>query len=165
MKLAEMLKGVGAVKHGDFVLSSGKKSSIYIDIKHAATKAEILDLISEEMEKLVRKLEYDKIACIELGGVPIAVALSLKTKKDLVIFRKERKDYGVEGDKIGEINEGERFLVVEDVITTGRSVRRVVERIERSGGVVAGIVAVVDRQESNLNVMSLLKLSDLLENV
>lgn len=165
MKLAEMLKGVGAVKHGDFVLSSGKRSSIYIDIKHAATKAEILDLISEEMEKLVRKLEYDKIACIELGGVPIAVALSLKTKKDLVIFRKERKDYGVEGDKIGEINEGERFLVVEDVITTGRSVRRVVERIERSGGVVAGIVAVVDRQESNLNVMSLLKLSDLLENV
>jgi len=165
MKLAEILRSVGAVKHGDFVLSSGKRSSIYIDIKQAVTKAEILDLIAEKMEKLVRELEFDKIACIELGGVPIAVALSLKTKKDLVIFRKERKDYGVEEDKIGEINEGERFLIVEDVITTGRSVRRVVERIERGGGVVAGIVAVVDRQESDLNVLSLLKLSDLLENV
>ena len=163
--MIEDLKSVGAVKFGDFVLSSGKRSKIYIDIKVAATKPKILEKIADEMKKRISNIEFDKIACIELGGVPLAVALSLKTGKDLVIFRKQKKDYGVKDDKIGEIMEGEKIVVVEDVVTTGKSVKSVIERVEKLGGRVVAVLAVVDREESDLNVISILKLSEILEKL
>lgn len=154
---------VGALKFGDFVLSSGKRSRVYVDVKLASTFPDILEMISEGMAAKLKDLEFDRIACVELGGVPIAVALSLKMKKPLVIFRKEKKDYGIKGDRIGEVKEGEKVVVVEDVITTGSSALSAARRVEESGASVAAIIAVVDREESGRNFMSLLKLSDLIE--
>ncbi|MDI3497237.1 orotate phosphoribosyltransferase [Archaeoglobus sp.] len=154
---------VGALKFGDFVLSSGKRSRVYVDVKLASTFPDILEMISEGMAAKLKDLEFDRIACVELGGVPIAVALSLKMKKPLVIFRKEKKDYGVKGDRIGEVKKGEKVVVVEDVITTGSSALSAARRVEESGASVAAIIAVVDREESGRNFMSLLKLSDLIE--
>ncbi len=115
------------------------------------------------MAEKLKDLDFDRIACVELGGVPIAVALSLKMKKPLVIFRKEKKDYGVKGDRIGEVKRGERVVVVEDVITTGKSALSAARRVEESGAGVAAIIAVVDREESGRDFMSLLKLSDLID--
>lgn len=162
-QLLEMLIASGAIKRGEFVLSSGKKSSIYIDIKHAVTDPSILRKIADGMAEKLEGIEFDRIACIELGGVPIAVALSLRMSKPLVIFRKSRKDYGVQGDRIGEIKRGERIVVVEDVITTGKSAKSIVERVEKSGGEVVAVVAVVDREESDINPISLLRLSEILK--
>lgn len=164
MSLVEMLKDAGAIKFGEFVLSSGKKSSVYIDIKQAVTKPEILETIASLMAEKLRDVEFDRIACIELGGVPVAVALSLKTGKELVIFRKKKKEYGTGDDRVGEIKEGDRVVVVEDVVTTGKSAKSVVGRVENLGGVVVAILAVVDREESDLNVRALLKLSEILED-
>ncbi|AKG91933.1 orotate phosphoribosyltransferase [Geoglobus ahangari] len=164
MSLLEMLKDAGAIKFGDFVLSSGKRSRVYIDVKQAITKPEVLEAIASQMAEKLRNVEFDRIACIELGGVPIAVALSLKTGKELVIFRKKRKEYGTGDDRIGEIRKGERVVVVEDVITTGKSARSVIERVEELGGEVKAVIAVVDREESDLEVISLLKLSEILKN-
>ncbi|MDK2795211.1 MAG: orotate phosphoribosyltransferase [Archaeoglobaceae archaeon] len=163
MLLIKRLLEVGALKFGDFVLSSGKRSDVYVDIKLAITYPDILDMISDEIAKILKRYEFEKIACIELGGVPIATAVSLKTKKPLVIFRKEQKSYGVGGDAIGEIKEGERVVVVEDVITTGRSALSVAERVKRRGGKIATIVAVIDREESGIEFESVLKLRDLIE--
>ncbi|MCS7130263.1 MAG: orotate phosphoribosyltransferase [Archaeoglobaceae archaeon] len=163
MKLVKRLIEVGALKFGDFVLSSGKRSNVYVDIKLAITHPDILELIAEEISEILKKYEIDKIACIELGGVPIATAVSLKTKKPLVIFRKELKSYGVGGDMIGEIREDENVAVVEDVITTGKSALSVAERVKKKGGKVATIVAVVDREESGMKFESVLKLRDLIK--
>jgi len=163
-RLLEMLMTSGAIKKGEFVLSSGKKSSIYVDIKQAVTDPVILDRIGEEMAKKLENVEFDRIACIELGGVPIAVALSLRISKPLIIFRKAKKDYGVQEDRIGKIENGDRVVVVEDVVTTGKSAKSVVERVEKSGGKVVAVVAVVDREESDIKPVSLLKLSEILKN-
>ncbi|MEM4156002.1 MAG: orotate phosphoribosyltransferase [Archaeoglobaceae archaeon] len=163
MKLVRRLIEVGALKFGDFILSSGKKSNVYVDIKLAVTYPEILEMIGSEIAEILKKYEVDRIACIELGGVPIATAVSLKTKKPLVIFRKELKNYGLGGDMIGEIREGERIAVVEDVITTGKSALSVAERVKKKGGKVVTIVAVVDREESGMKFESVLKLSDLIK--
>ncbi|MDI9611135.1 MAG: orotate phosphoribosyltransferase [Archaeoglobales archaeon] len=163
MKLVRKLIEVGALKFGDFILSSGKKSNVYVDIKLAVTYPEILEMIGSEIAEILKKYEVDRIACIELGGVPIATAVSLKTKKPLVIFRKELKNYGLGGDMIGEIREGERIAVVEDVITTGKSALSVAERVKKKGGKVITIVAVVDREESGMKFESVLKLSDLIK--
>lgn len=163
MRLVRRLIEVGALKFGDFILSSGKRSNVYVDIKLAITYPDILEMIAEEIAKILKKYEFEKVACIELGGVPIATAVSLKTKKPLVIFRKEQKSYGLGGDMIGEIKEGERIAIVEDVITTGKSALSVAERVKKKGGKVATIVAVVDREESGIEFESLLKLSDLIK--
>lgn len=163
MKLVRRLIEVGALKFGDFILSSGKRSNVYVDIKLAITYPDILEMIAERIAEILKKYEFEKVACIELGGVPIATAVSLKTKKPLVIFRKEQKSYGVGGDMVGEIKDGERVAVVEDVITTGKSALSVAERIKKKGGKIATIVAVVDREESGMEFESVLKLSELIK--
>lgn len=162
-ELLKRMIEIGALKFGNFTLSSGKKSSVYVDVKLASTYPDILEMITSRIAEAVKGLEFDRIACVELGGVPIAVAASLKLEKPLIIFRKERKDYGTGGDRIGELKEGEKVLIVEDVITTGKSVISAARRVEESGGTVEAIVAVVDREESDIKVLSLLKLSDLLK--
>ncbi|AIY90972.1 orotate phosphoribosyltransferase [Geoglobus acetivorans] len=160
--LLNMLVDSGAIKYGEFVLSSGKKSSVYIDIKLAVTNPEILETVAGMMAEKLKSVDFDRIACIELGGVPLAVALSLKTKKPLVIFRKKKKEYGTQEEFIGDIDRGDRIVVVEDVITTGKSAKSVVERVEKAGGKVVRVIAVVDREESDLTPVSLLRLSDIL---
>jgi orotate phosphoribosyltransferase len=157
--LVDLLKKTGAIKFGDFMLSSGKKSNIYIDIKIACTSPEVLKTISEEIVRKIDEINnsesnFDKIACVELGGVPLAVSLSLFTGKPYVIFRKAKKDYGVKGDLIGDIGDGERIVVVEDVTTTGSSALSVVERVEKYGGEVFALITIVDRGEGAKEVFS-----------
>ncbi len=167
--LIRRLLDVNALKFGEFVLSSGKKSNVYVDIKLACTYPDILKTIVGLMVKSVKSLEFDKIACIELGGVPIATALSLELNKPLVIFRKTRKEYGIKEDCIGSVNQGETFIVVEDVVTTGKSALSVVKRVEEKGGIVSAVLCVVDREEGGgeriRNLISILKLRELIDNV
>jgi orotate phosphoribosyltransferase len=137
----------GSLKFGEFTLSSGKRSNYYVDVKHASTQPEILEELADIICKKLKDFSYDKIACVELGGVPLAVSLSLKTKKPYVIFRKAKKDYGVQSDIVGELKEGERVVVVEDVTTTGSSAFSACERVRNRGGEVAAVVVVVDREE------------------
>ena len=147
--LIRRMKEVGCLKFGEFILSSGKKSNFYIDIKLASTNPDLLELIAEVIDEKVKKakIDYDKLACVELGGVPLAVAVSLKAKKPFIIFRKTKKDYGVKSDMIGDLQKGDKVLVIEDVTTTGGSAYSVVERVRGKGGEVKAVVVVVDREE------------------
>ncbi len=146
-ELAEKLREVGAIRFGKFVLSSGKESNIYVDIKHACTHPVVLEMIAEGMKEIAGSIKFDRIVCVELGGVPIAVALSLKTGKPYAVFRKQKKGYGVKDDLVGCIDEEEKVVVVEDVTTTGGSAASAVERVRARGGVVSAVLTVVDREE------------------
>ncbi len=145
--LAKRLIEVNAVKFGEFILSSGKKSNVYVDIKLALTYPDILKLVVNSMVEKLKNLKFDKIACIELGGVPVSVGLALELKKPFVILRKQAKSYGIKADYIGEINENERFIVVEDVTTTGNSALSVVDRLRNYKAQVVAVLVVVDREE------------------
>jgi orotate phosphoribosyltransferase len=147
MELIKKMIESGSLKFGEFVLSSGKKSNYYVDIKHASTQPEILEELADLICKKLKDFSYDRIACVELGGVPLAVSLSLKTKKPYVIFRKAKKDYGVQSDMVGELKEGERVVVIEDVTTTGSSAYSACERVKARRWVVVAVVVVVDRGE------------------
>jgi len=154
--LAKRLKNTGAIRFGNFTLSSGKKSDFYVDIKSATTNPDILQLIIQGiLQKLdENKIDFDKIACVELGGVPIAVSLSIEVKKPYIIFRKKKKDYGTKGDLIGEIKPSENVLIVEDVTTTGGSALSAIERVEDLEGVVSALISVVDRNEGAKELFS-----------
>ncbi len=165
--LIQKFKEAGALRFGEFTLSSGKKSSVYVDVKHACTFPDLLEEIANQMAEKLKNVEFDRIACVELGGVPLAVALSLKTRKPYIIFRKVRKDYGVESDAVGDIRAGEKIVVVEDVTTTGTSAASVVDRVEKRGGRVVAVLTVVDRMEGAEdkleNLTALMRLDELME--
>lgn len=139
------LKSCGALQFGTFTLASGKTSSYYIDIKKAITRPELLRAIGDAVAPYAAKA--DKVAGVELGAVPIAAAVSLSSGKPYLMVRKATKEHGTKKEFEGDLAKGERVLFVEDVITTGGTLRGAIERMRAQGAVVDDVVAVVDREE------------------
>lgn len=135
----------GALRFGDFTLTSGKKSKYYVDIKKACSIPEILkNIISGFKEK---GIECDKIAGMELGAVALIVAYSLETGLPFLIIRKGGREHGTKRKIEGEIQPGENILLLEDVVTSGGSVIQAIDIIEEAGGKVVAVLSVVDREE------------------
>jgi len=88
-----------------------------------------------------------KIAGMELGAVPIAVAVSLETGIPFIMIRKGGREHGTKSPIEGDLNKGEKVLIVEDVATTGGSMVKTIDIIREAGGVVDVAVVVVDREE------------------
>lgn len=145
MSLVDELKGY--IKKGDFMLSSGRKSSYYVDIKKAYTDPDILREIALGMANLISDEKPDGIAGMAVGGIPIATALSLETGIPFLVVRKEVKGHGTYSRIEGEITPGSKVVVVEDVVTTGGSALSAVEVIRESNGICDTVLAVVDREE------------------
>jgi len=138
------------------ILRSGKESDFYIDTKQATLTAEGHYLVGRLVLAEVRSLVPDvqAVGGLTMGADPIASAVSLTSflaDRPIPAFyvRKEPKGHGtqqwVEGRK--GIPDGSRVCVVEDVVTTGGSTLRAVERCRAEGLDVRGVVALVDRQE------------------
>lgn len=142
--LKDMLKSVKVVQYGDFVLSSGKKSNYYVNVKRASSDPGILREMAKEMSKHVGQ---EKLAGMALGAVPILVAVALQTDHYYVIVRKDQKEHGTMDKIEGEVKAGETFIVLEDVATTGASAMRVIDALRAKGAVANKVVTVVDREE------------------
>jgi orotate phosphoribosyltransferase len=142
--LKQLLKDMKVVQTGEFILASGKKSNYFVNIKRASTNPQVLREIGKAMAPYVGDA---KIAGMALGAVPLAVAVALETNRPFVMVRKEPKDHGTKELVEGEVLPGEKFIIVEDVATTGGSTMRVVSALREKGANVAKAVVVVDRQE------------------
>ena len=90
--LADLLIKCKAIEFGDFTLASGAKSRYYVDIKTAVTHPEFLEVIARE---IATRYEFDVVAGVAVGGVPLAVAISLAAKKPFAIIRAEEKTYSL----------------------------------------------------------------------
>ncbi|KQM12145.1 orotate phosphoribosyltransferase [Methanomassiliicoccales archaeon RumEn M1] len=148
-RIKNALIDCGALAYGDFTLASGKKSPYYIDIKKASTDPYVLEAVADEMARLVHMegMKFDRIAGVVLGSIPLAVALSLRTKVPYIMVRKEKKDHGTGKLIEGTMLEGERVLMVEDVITSAGSVAEAISTVRAAGGEVSMTLCVVNRQE------------------
>lgn len=137
------------------VLASGRESDFFIDCKQTALTAEGHALIGELMLEALGELPVcHAVAGVELGGCPLASAVSLVSHqrgRDLpaLYVRKQRKDHGsarlVEGDR--SLAPGLPVVLLEDVITTGGSSLSAVDSLTRAGASVVGVLALVDREE------------------
>ncbi len=137
------------------VLASGKESDFFIDCKQAVLTAEGHALVGELMFQMLADLpKCDAVGGVELGGCPLASAVSLVSFQKgrplpALYVRKAKKDHGsaklVEGDKA--MKPGTRVVLLEDVVTTGGSSLRAVEALGHAGAKVVGIIALVDRLE------------------
>jgi orotate phosphoribosyltransferase len=143
-----------SVTRGDFVLTSGRRSSFYIDARRTTMSAEGLALIGPlAVERLVaRRWAPAAVGGLTLGADPVAYAIALAARQrglalDAFTVRKQPKSHGTERRIEGCFEPGMAVVVVEDVITTGKSANETVVAVEAAGGRVLGVLAVVDREE------------------
>ncbi|MCL5874828.1 MAG: orotate phosphoribosyltransferase [Candidatus Thermoplasmatota archaeon] len=134
----------GNIKFGKFKLTSGKESDYYVDVKSALLNPKFLREISKRAAPYITG---ERIACVELGAVPLGVAVSLETGKDLIIIRKEKKEHGLEKLYEGKVEMGETISFVEDVTTTGGTLLRAVTKLNEMHVRTDRVVVVVDRKE------------------
>lgn len=166
--LVDMLKETGAVKFGDFTLSSGRKSNYYVDKYVFETNPSCLEAIGERIAGLASGVH--RLAGIEIGSIPLAAIASVKSGIPFVIVRKEKKGYGTNKLVEGVYQKGERVLVIEDVVTTAKGALGAVHALRDAGLIVEMVVCVVDREEGGrenlekegVRVAALVKASELL---
>lgn len=140
--ILDLLIQYKAVEFGEFTLASGAKSKYYIDVKTAVMQPELLSEIAKEVAE---KFEFDVIAGVAVGGVPLAVAVSLAGKKPCAVIRSAAKEHGKSDIIIGEVK-GKNVLLIEDVTTSGGSSLHGVKEIRNAGGIITSVVTVVDRE-------------------
>lgn len=142
--LLRVLKESGAVRFGTFTLASGATSDVYIDIKKAWTDPRRLDRIASALAERVG--DAQRLAGMELGAVPLVVAVALRTGLPYVVIRKAAKAHGTQQRYEGEFVPGERVLVIEDVSTSGGSSAETIDVVRTAGGAVDRVLVVVDRE-------------------
>ncbi len=151
--LLELLR-THSVIVGDFVLSSGKRSSYYVDARMTTMSAEGLEVIGALGLREIRSAGWSatSVGGLTLGADPVAYAIAMMSVRqppmiNAFTVRKESKSHGT-GKRIeGRIRPGESVVVVEDVITTGGSAMTAIEAITSAGSTVIGVLGVVDREE------------------
>ncbi|HEU4747485.1 MAG TPA: orotate phosphoribosyltransferase [Gemmatimonadaceae bacterium] len=167
-----------STRRGRFTLASGKTSDVYIDARLTTMSPDGLRLIGAIGLAAIQTEDWraDAVGGLTLGADPIAYAISYasaSSAKPLRAFtvRKQAKTHGT-----GQLIEGpfvprDRVVVVEDVVTTGRSTLQAIDAVRGADGVVAGVLALVDREEggceaieaAGIRVVSLVRASELLE--
>lgn len=131
---------------GRFTLRSGATSSVYWDKYRFEAEPTLLATIAEGLAALLPS-RYDRLAGLELGGVPLATALALHTGKPALFVRKTAKPYGTANLAEGGFAPGETAVVVEDVVTSGGQVEASLRELRALGLTVRHAVCVIDRQE------------------
>lgn len=138
-----------AVVHGEVTLSSGQTADYYVDAKRALLRPAAFKAAGVLIADAAAKLGAGAVGGMSVGADPLAcAAIGAKGGEGLVAFfvRKERKEHGLQRWIEGPVLEpGTRCLVVEDVVTTGSSTVRAIERIRSEGFEVVGTIAIVDR--------------------
>ena len=139
-----------------FKLASGNMSSFYIDCRKVTHSAEGKYLIGNIVFDIVKKLGVSAVGGLTMGADPIACAASYTSfinKMPVASFtiRKERKAHGLKKMVEGDVNEGARVVIVEDVITTGGSTIKAIESARSEGLEVVKVIALVDREEGGKN--------------
>ncbi|WP_429222439.1 orotate phosphoribosyltransferase [Methanobacterium oryzae] len=149
-ELITLLEENEVVKFGKFILSSGKESDYYVNMKMAITDPRILNLIAKIISGQIVEDKIDKIAGPALGAVPIATAVSLESKIPMLMVRKEKKGYGTAELIEGNLIEGDSIVIVEDVTTTGNSLLKAIKALEENGGIIKKAFVIVDRDDGAL---------------
>jgi orotate phosphoribosyltransferase len=158
-RLSELLRE-RSVRFGDFVLASGRRSSFYVDARKTTMSGEGLVLIGSMSLACfaARGWQPELVGGLTLGADPVAYAIAAAARAqdrtiDAFTVRKQLKEHGTGRRIEGCFEPGARIVVVEDVLTTGRSALEALAAVESEGGKVLGVLAVVDRQEGGRNTL------------
>ncbi|KAG0511829.1 MAG: Orotate phosphoribosyltransferase [Nitrosopumilales archaeon] len=150
-EFATFLHQNGVLRFGEFTLSSGKKSSYYIDLR-------IIPSFPHQFRKMIKHLQnsitedigldnFDSIASIPTGGLVIASALAFEILKPLIYVRNKPKEHGTTKSVEGVTRSDMKVLVIDDVATTGSSVVNGVKQLKEAGTKVTDAYVIINRLE------------------
>jgi len=146
--LVDALLACDALQFGEFELSHGGTSDYYVDTYRFETDPRALRTVADAFADRSAVTDPDAtLAGVALGAVPLVTATALAGDRPYVIVRKDRKEYGTGNRVEGDLETGERVVVIEDVTTTGTSAAEAVEALRDAGSVVERVLVVVDRLE------------------
>ena len=138
---------LGIIKFGRFTLKSGIESPFYVDLRPLASDPKILKKLANYLLEMLPLDNFDIICGVPYAALPMATAMSLESYIPLIIKRKEAKSYGTKKLIEGIYEKGQNCLLVEDVITSGKSLVETIDEVENEGIKVSDIVVVLDRQQ------------------
>jgi len=153
-KIAKALVDASVVKFGEFTLASGIKSPIYVNLRVVPSYPESFAAVIEELSKVVKKIKPDVVAGAETAGIPLAAAISLKTKIPMVYARKRPKGYGMNQLIEGELKQDQKAVLVDDMATNAFSKLVFIDGIRQAGGIVSDVVIVLDREQGGIETLA-----------
>jgi orotate phosphoribosyltransferase len=143
-----------SAKRGQFTLSSGRTSTLYVDARLTTMSPDGLALIGPSALAAIERADWrvDSVGGLTLGADPVTYAIAYASAlagRPVRAFtvRKEAKAHGTGRLIEGPFRSGDRVAVIEDVITTGGSALRAIDAVRQAGGEVVGVLALVDREE------------------
>ena len=149
---AELLAAIKAkaVIRGDFILSSGQRADLYVDLRQVLLDGRLAPLAGRVMLSLTWDLGYEAVGGLTMGADPVATAVMHAAARrgtpiDAFVVRKKEKEHGLQRRIEGPDVSGRRVLVVEDTSTTGASPLAAADALREAGAAVVGVAVLVDR--------------------
>jgi len=150
-EFATFLHQKGIIKFGDFTLASGKKSSYYVDLRLVPSYPHqfrtMIKYLQNNITESVGLSSFDSLVSVPTGGLVIASALAIETVKPLIYVRSKPKDYGTSKSVEGQIHEGMKVVMIDDVATTGGSVVNAIKSLKEANITIEDAYVIVNRME------------------
>jgi orotate phosphoribosyltransferase len=148
---------IGALRFGSFTLSSGKRSSYYLDLRIVPSYPEVFSIVIGAYAEMVRQIKessFDVIAGVATAGIAFSSPLAFLLRKPMVYVRHEGKGHGLERLVEGALVPGCQAILVDDLVTSGGSILSAAASLRREGCRVKEAIVLVDRMEGGKSNLS-----------
>lgn len=147
-RIVKQLETTGALQKGHFKLTSGRHSDTYIQCARVFEDPILTTELSEQLvNQLPFKDEIDEVLAPAVGGIVFGYAVAAALGKRFIFA--ERKEGKLVLRRSFTINPGKKYLLVEDVVTTGGSVAELINIVKEGGGEIVGITSLIARKDEN----------------
>jgi uridine monophosphate synthetase len=172
-ELILQLFDLGCLLFGEYVQASGATFSYYIDLRKIISNPQTFQQVLRAYSEILKTLTFDRIAGIPYGSLPTATGLALMLNHPMIFPRKEVKAHGTRRVIEGNFNPGEKVVIVEDILITGKSAIEGAEKLKSAGLLVEDIVVLIDHEEGvkdklkqqGYNAYSVLTISEITETL